>query len=389
MHGGENSLDRPLGMGAKVSERSNWRRNRLQSVVVSVLAVAVFAGSFMIALRDRPFRNASPVAISTPEITSRSQSDASDGADISPSEFARSSSSVIQVDPHARRDDGSSVIVIRDPSSLLHDPATAHLPDRDLLEESHHGDIPRRSADGRRPFDAYARPWSGAGGARVAIVIGGIGVSQAGTENAIGTLPPEITLAFASGGHSLDQWMQTARREGHEIVMQVPFEPFDYPAVDPGQNTLTVDANAQENRDRLHWALGRITNYTGITNYMGARFVNDEEALGAVVAELGRRGLMFFDDGSSARSRAGELARVHGVPFAASNMVIDAMRERGAILEKLDELERMARANGYAVATGSAFDVTVDAVTVWAREARRRGIELVPVSAIALDPERN
>src|SRR5690606_25577367 len=114
-------------------------------------------------------------------------------------------------------------------------PRTAHLPDRALIEDSEIGPLPTRGEDGRRPFDAYARPWSGARGARVAIVIGGLGVSQSGTQRAIEQLPPEVTLAFASGGNSLDRWMQAARREGHEVLMQVPLEPFDYPQVDPGR----------------------------------------------------------------------------------------------------------------------------------------------------------
>lgn len=64
------------------------------------------------------------------------------------------------------------------------------------------------------------------------------------------------------------------------------------------------------------------------------------------------------------------------------------MRERGEILKKLDELERIARAKGFAIGTGSAFDVTVDAVASWVAEAKKRGIEIVPVSAVASDPER-
>ena len=89
--------------------------------------------------------------------------------------------------------------------------------------------MPIRAADGRRPVDVYARPWSGARGARVAIVIGGLGVSQTGTQEAIDKLPAEVTLAFAPQGNSIGRWMQAARRKGHEIVMQVPLEPFDYP----------------------------------------------------------------------------------------------------------------------------------------------------------------
>ncbi|TIP25481.1 MAG: divergent polysaccharide deacetylase family protein, partial [Mesorhizobium sp.] len=231
-------------------------------------------------------------------------------------------------------------------------------------------------------------PWSGARGARVAIVIGGLAVSQTGTQAAIAKLPAEVTLGFAPQGNSIGRWMQAARQSGHEIVMQVPLEPFDYPNVNPGRNTLAVAATADENLKNLRWALSRTTNYTGVMNYMGARFSADAAAMGPLMAELGRRGLAYVDDGSSARSLAPELALKNGVPFAAGDILIDAVRDRGAILKKLDELEATARAKGFAVGIGSAFDLTVDTVSSWVIEAKKRGIEIVPISAVAVDPEK-
>ena len=225
-------------------------------------------------------------------------------------------------------------------------------------------------------------------GARVVIIVGGLGLSQTGTQEAIRKLPGEVTLGFAPQGNSLGRWMQAARQSGHELVMQVPLEPFDYPNVDPGRNTLTVDAPPDEMLKNLRWALSRTTNYTGVMNYMGARFSADPAAMQTMLAELGKRGLLYFDDGTSARSAAPEVALKNGVAFAAGDGVIDGVRDRGEILKKLDELERTARAKGFAIGTGSAFDETVDAVASWVTEAKKRGIEIVPISAVVVDPER-
>ncbi|TIT27311.1 MAG: divergent polysaccharide deacetylase family protein, partial [Mesorhizobium sp.] len=205
---------------------------------------------------------------------------------------------------------------------------------------------------------------------------------------AIAKLPAEVTLGFAPQGNSISRWMQAARQRGHEIVMQVPLEPFDYPNVNPGRNTLTVAATPDENLKNLRWALSRMTNYTGVMNYMGARFSADAAAMAPFMAELGRRGLAYLDDGSSARSLASDLALKDGVPFIAGDTSIDAVQDRGAILKKLDELEATARAKGFAVGIGSAFDLTVDTVSSWVIEAKKRGIEIVPISAVAVDPEK-
>ena len=387
----DKDIDRPLGLDGRRQDRHGPRFPLRRGQLAMMLgAFAVVAASTSIALRESPFRAPPQVVVSTPATAPAAAEAPRETAAYPPRDGAGGGgASIFRVEPPATPADGGGVIVIRDPSAVGQDLRVAHLPDRALIEETEIGPLPVRAADGRRPFDVYARPWSGARGAKVAIVIGGLGVSQTGTQAALATLPPEVTLAFASGGNSLDRWMQTARRQGHEIVMQVPLEPFDYPAVDPGRNTLTVEAAPAENRDRLYWALSRITNYTGVMNYMGGRFVTDEAAMAPFFAELSRRGLMYLDDGSSAKSLAPGMAQSQRVPYAAADLAIDGERDRGAILKRLDDAERAARATGQAIAIGSAFDVTVDAVTRWIGEAKRRGIEIVPVSALARDPERS
>lgn len=385
-------IERPLGQPTHANDRLRSRGGLGPLQVVAVLGVIGLVGaSALTAFGQRPFRvpveavsvapvevavSETPVAGDSPNVI-RGESDAGAG---------NPTPSVIQV--ASPQETNGGVVVVGDPSTLRQNARLAHLPEKALLETTEIGPLPVRAADGRRPFDVYARGWSGARGARVAIVIGGLGVSQTGTQIAIDRLPPEVTLAFATQGNSLGRWMQEARRSGHEILIQLPLEPFDFPNVNPGRNTLTVAGSAEENRQNLLWALSRITNYTGVMNYMGARFTAEQAAMASVMAELGERGLLYLDDGTSARSMAPALAGPNKVPLATADFAIDAARDRASILKKLDELERTARAKGFAVGTGSAFDVTVDAVTSWTAEAKKRGIEVVPISAVATDPER-
>jgi polysaccharide deacetylase 2 family uncharacterized protein YibQ len=369
---GDREIDRPLGQGPR-EKRPRHAGDRTKLFTVAGLAAVLLALSVGAALHGDGLRSPSQVVVATPV------EDAEPVADERPA-----GPSITRVP--ASNAQGS--LIVRDPASLSQSRVAAHLPDPDMIETSDYGFLPIRDPNGLRPFDVYARPWSGARGARIAIVVGGLGLSQTGTQRAIEVLPDEVTLAFAPTGNSLDRWMQNARRKGHELLMQVPMEPFDYPDVDPGRGTLTVDADPSAFREELYWSLGRITNYTGIMNHMGARFLTDQGAVRELMAELADRGLGFLDDGSSARSLAGAEAEISGVPFAAADVAIDTVRERGVILERLDEAERVARATGSAIAVGAAFDVTVDAVAAWVAEARLRGIEIVGYSALASDPER-
>ncbi len=277
---------------------------------------------------------------------------------------------------------------VEDPQSLRQNPSTAHMADDALIEDSAYGPLPARAPDGRRPYDVYAGAWSGKPGTRIAIVVGGLGISQTGTMNAIGSLPPGVTLGFSPSGNSLDRWMQEARRSGHELVLQVPLEPVGYPQIDPGEDTLTVDDAAAGDLSALHASLATITNYVGIMNYLGGRFVSEPAAMEPLIAELGRRGLMFFDDASSLRSVAADTAQLQSVPAAVSDLSIDRSQDPADIRSQLDTLERIARAEGTAIGVASAFDVSVATIAKWIGEARGRGIEIVPLSALANDPER-
>jgi polysaccharide deacetylase 2 family uncharacterized protein YibQ len=283
--------------------------------------------------------------------------------------------------------DGTGPLII-EANRIGQDSRTAAFPNDDLLEETSDGKIPIIGVDGTRPMDQYARPWSGARGTRIAIVVGGLGLSQTGTQRAIRELPGEVTLAFAASGNSLSRWMQDARREGHEILLQVPFEPFDYPQNDPGLYTLRTDLGEAKNLAELHRAMAQITNYTGIVNFMGGRFLSDADALEPVIRDVASRGLVFLDDGSTAQSLSGTLAGAVEAPHAFADLQLDADLSREAVLKKLDELERIARRNGTAIGMASAFDESVDAIREWCEEASGRGIEIVGVASLAAIPAK-
>jgi len=281
--------------------------------------------------------------------------------------------------------DGSGPVLV-DAMQIGQDPRMAATPNETLLEETPYGRLPIVGPDGRRPMDQYARPSSGARGIRIAIVVSGLGLSQTGTQRAIAELPEEITLAFAASGNSLQRWMQEARRGGHEILLQVPLEPFDYPTNDPGPETLLTSKPVARNIENLHKAMGEITNYTGVTNYLGGRFLSDPAAMEPVMRDIGKRGLLFLDDGTSAQSKTAAVAKGTALPYAFADLQLDGQLDINAILQKLDELERIARKNGQAIGVASAFDESVDAIAKWSQEAAMRGIEIVGVATLTSDP---
>lgn len=260
------------------------------------------------------------------------------------------------------------------------DPA---LTDPDLVEETEFGAIPRMSSTGVTPFAAYSRPAAtGTGKARIAIVVSGLGLNQQGTLEAIDKLPEEVTLSFAPYGKTLDRTVSVARAEGHEVFLEVPLEPFDYPDNDPGPDTLLTGQAPRDNLQKLFHVMSSFSGYAGIINNMGARFTSSGADFGPVMEELGARGLGYIDDGSSNRSLAPQLAEANRVPFARVDAMIDANPARDPIMKALAELEKKAAQSGSAIGIVSALPVSIDAVTDWAAKLADKDIEIVPASAL-------
>jgi len=259
--------------------------------------------------------------------------------------------------------------------------------DKRLLQMTPQGAIPRVAADGTRALALYARPRKlpadRSDAPRIAVIVGGLGISASGTADALARLPAPITLAFAPYGANLEALAERARAEKHEVLLQVPMEPFDYPSNDPGPRTLLTTLSPAQNRERLHWLMARFQGYVGLIGYMGAKFTASAPALTPVLSETAKRGLIYVDDGSSPRSVAAELAGSHNVPFAKADIVLDAVPTPQAIKQALARLEMAARDHGFAVGFASAQPAAIRAIAAWAKKVETRGFVLVPISMVA------
>lgn len=255
-----------------------------------------------------------------------------------------------------------------------------------MLESSKYGDIPRISAQGDTPFETYARPaispQTASGKSLIAIIVTGLGLNTDATNDAIDRLPDAVTLAMAPYGPSLERTALNARRQGHELLLEIPMEPFDYPESDPGPHTLLSDQPARSNLDNLFWLMSRFGGYVGVINNLGARFSSSAVDFTPIMEELGTRGLGYVDDASSNRSLSFQLAAANKVPFGRATMTLDSNPSRAAILENLADLERRAQQQPGVIGIVSALPVSISTITSWAADLDEKNIELVPVSAL-------
>ena len=250
-----------------------------------------------------------------------------------------------------------------------------------LSQPGPNGALPTIASDGRVPAQAYARPFRSNGRPRVALIVGGLGLNAVTTRAAIERLPAEVTLSFVPYAEGLQTWIDMARAQGHEVMLEMPMEPTGYPDNDPGPYTLLASGQPADITARMNWLLGRATGYFGVTNYMGDRFASSDAGMNAFLGILRQRGVAFLDDGSMTR-RPGAWAR------ASANRIIDEQQTPAAIVGQLNALEALAKGNGQALGTGFSYPVTVEAVARWTADLDARGLQLAPASAMTQRPGR-
>ena len=384
-------------LSAPLGQKTERRKRRFRLPFTAMQALAVLLGLFLVAFLTVALFTDSPlggepvarVALNKP-------------AGENPAASARTEPAVKSA-PQAPAGDSKTVTIIDGSSGKRQDvviggdatdktgaetaPAMAMAGiDQRLLEKSRYGMIPV-VADGLKPFTVYAADADRIKAARmpvVAIVVGGLGVGAAKTADAIMKLPPAVTLAFTPYGADPAKLAERARAQRHEILLQVPMEPFDYPDNDPGPQTLLTSLTPEQNIDRLYWHLSRFQGYAGIANFMGARFTATDAVMQPIIREAARRGLGYLDDGSSSRSAAPAVTAAQAMPFAKADFTIDAVPTSAEIDRTLLKLETLAKERGLAVGIASALPISIERLAAWIKTLDSRGIMLVPLTTAML-----
>lgn len=386
-------LNRPLGQdrpGSALAPRRPWARwiasGAAGIVGVAVLGVVLYAAIKRDPDGGRPVAVASiekraapppitPAGPSGPSVAEAPNSGAANAGQL------ETSAGVTVYRPDASAP-GSIVITVPDQAATI---KLAPAPDMRLAERTRYGLLPKVAADGTTPARLYARPLGPEPTqkplGRIALIVGGLGISQTGTADAIAKLPPQVSMAFAPYGTDLDRTVQRARGEGYEVFLQLPMEPFDYPDNDPGPHTLLTGPKAADNTERLSWLMGRFTGYVGVVNFLGGRFTADEAALSPILREMAARGLMVVDDGSSPRSLLAASATRARIPAIKIDRTLDGVPQAAAIDKELAALEAMAQERGIVVASATALPVSLERIARWAQGLEAKRIQLVPLSA--------
>lgn len=215
---------------------------------------------------------------------------------------------------------------------------------------------------------------------KIAVVIDDLGLDRR-RSNLTTALPGPLTLAWLPYAHELPEQTQAAQKRGHELMVHMPMEPLN-PKINPGPNALRTGLSPDELLERVTSNLAQFDGYVGINNHMGSRFTQDVNAMSVVMNVLRNRDLLYLDSRTIKDSVAEKTAQRFNVPTTSRDVFLDHFETAEGVSNALEQLERIAREHGTAVAIGHPKDVTLAALTEWLPQARARGLQIVPLSEI-------
>jgi uncharacterized protein len=252
-------------------------------------------------------------------------------------------------------------------------------PDLALLEDGPFGPLPRIAPDGRRPFLAYALPFNLEDRRpKVAVLLVGLGPQRELLDAAL-TLPAPIGLQFSPYAPDLPALVARARGAGHEVLLELPWEPADDRAIDR-EPFAVLDASVDEHLKHLDWALAQASGYFALA--AAAPRSSGTDRAEAVLDVLARRGLALLELGDA---RLAPAAAAAGLPYASARHTIDANPSVPAIDHALAALETEAAAAGTALGVARGRPASLDRLRRWAATLEAKGLVLAPVSAVLIE----
>jgi len=216
-----------------------------------------------------------------------------------------------------------------------------------------------------------------AGAASLSIIIDDLGHRLAEGERATQLPGPVMCAVLPQTPHA--GWLaQRAHAAGKEVILHLPMQPHS--DKNPGAGSLAANKSETEWRAHLDRNLASVPHVIGVNNHMGSRLTADPRAMRWLMPALRERRLFFIDSLTTPGSLGARTARAHGLPTLTRDLFLDRDPAPTAIDMKLDQLEKLAKARGHALAIGHPYPATLDALERWLPELASRGITVIPVT---------
>jgi polysaccharide deacetylase 2 family uncharacterized protein YibQ len=221
---------------------------------------------------------------------------------------------------------------------------------------------------------------------RAAIIIDDLGQDLSAERQLLGLRYPLSFSVIPNLVHST-QTAEEAHRAGREVLLHLPMQPERGVAVKPSPDELRVGMTGEVVRRTIEADLVSVPHAAGVNNHMGSRATADAKLMEEVMQVLRQRHLYFVDSRTTPDSVALERARQMRLPAFYRSVFLDDTETTPYTLGQLNEMCRLVKEQGMAIAIGHPHPTTLAALAHFLPELEKDDIQLLPASEIVRLPE--
>ena len=194
-------------------------------------------------------------------------------------------------------------------------------------------------------------------------------------------LPGPLTYAVLPHTPHASSLARIAHALGKEVLVHLPMEADPPRPLGPGGLTAVLARHQFQRRVRL--ALDSVPHARGASNHMGSLLTTLPVRMDWLMQVLSsRRGWVFLDSRTTARTVAQRRARAAGVATTWRDVFLDNDPSPDAIRRQLRTLASVAHRHGSAVAIGHPYPQTLEVLAQSLPRMRGDGLRLAPLSEV-------
>ncbi len=218
------------------------------------------------------------------------------------------------------------------------------------------------------PLPVSSRPF-------MLIVIDDVGFYMPEFKELLG-LHPDLTYSVLPHAPGTEEAISLLQADGRQYMLHMPMEYKGWPKPDPCEDCILRTMTDEEISRRVKEALIRVRP-VGMNNHMGSALTSDPVKIRAALKPLVGTGLFFLDSRTIGSSKAYEAAVEMGIPALGRHVFLDDDPDEAIIERQYQELVKLARKQGYAIAIGHPKPGTVAVLKRHLPELKSQRIDLV------------
>ena len=197
----------------------------------------------------------------------------------------------------------------------------------------------------------------------VAIIIDDCGLGHMESFKKALTIPYPITFAILPFRRHSSECAYLADGKGYDVILHMPMEPVSYPKANPGPGAIFKTDRKKEIIAKLDRAFANIRFAKGFNNHMGSAITQSRFAVRVILSYAEKHKKFFIDSRTTPYTVVEEEARKMGIKVLSRDVFLDNVIDYAHIKKQLNEVVGKAYKQGYAIAIGHNYPMTIEVLT--------------------------